>query len=106
MIANHRWLYPVLLTMSTSRILCCSLFLSIPLVSQAAPAAETKVARAPLLYVLADELDYSMRHLATPDGTKPYFLSYSVTDSSSVSVHGSLGALYRSDDDHQRTLDV
>lgn len=60
----------------------------------------------PLSQLLVEELNHSMRHLATEDGTKPYYLSYSVTDITSGSVRGSLGAVYRNDSDRGRWLDV
>ncbi|MBI2926174.1 MAG: peptidase U62 [Verrucomicrobia bacterium] len=62
--------------------------------------------QAPLLKVLAEELEHSMRHLATEDGAKPYFLAYAVTDITTRSVRASLGALQREDEDRQRSLDV
>jgi TldD protein len=60
----------------------------------------------PLIQVLAEELEHSMRHLATEDGSKPYYLSYTVTDVTSASVRGSLGAVHRNDHDRARSLDV
>jgi predicted Zn-dependent protease len=53
-----------------------------------------------------EELDYSMAHLATKDGTKPYFLSYTVTDTRSVVIQGSLGAIQSNLEDRERVLDV
>src|SRR5262249_131692 len=59
-----------------------------------------------LLEVLGDELAYSMRHLATEEKTKPYYLSYTVTDSTSASLTASLGAIFQSDTSRARRLDV
>ncbi|MSU60919.1 MAG: peptidase U62 [Pedosphaera sp.] len=59
-----------------------------------------------LLHVMGEELDYSMRHLATEDKRKPYYLSYTITDSISISLMAGLGALFRNDDSHERQLDV
>lgn len=60
----------------------------------------------PLLNVLQEELKYSMEHLALADGTKPYFIAYTITDNSSSSIRATLGALHRNDQDRQRALDV
>ena len=60
----------------------------------------------PLLQILSEELEYSVKHLATEDGTKPYYLSYSVNDISTLSISGTLGALTQNDQDHSRLLDV
>lgn len=62
--------------------------------------------REPLLKLLSDELAYSLAHLATEDGTKPYFLSYTITDLATRSVRASLGALLDDDEDRERVLDV
>src|SRR5262245_29806471 len=62
--------------------------------------------QASLLKVLAEELEDSMEHLVASDGTKPYYISYTITDTTAVSVRGSLGALHRNDADHQGALDA
>ena len=59
-----------------------------------------------LIKVLSEEMDHSMANLAMPDGTKPYFLSYAVTDRQRVSLSAELGALTSDDADHTRLLDV
>ncbi len=59
----------------------------------------------PLLDVMAKELAYSMDHLVS-EGSKPYFLGYTITDTESASVIAQLGAIYQDDQDRQRTLDV
>src|SRR5262249_43353812 len=61
---------------------------------------------APVLSLMANELDYSMKNLAMPDGTKPYFLSYILTDEQSVSISTRLGALQNDNVAHTRNLDV
>src|SRR5690349_19381066 len=66
----------------------------------------SKAANSDLLDVLDDELSYSMRHLATEEKSKPYFLSFTITETTSVSLVGSLGALVRNDDHRERQLDV
>ncbi len=60
----------------------------------------------PLLNVLGEELDYSMRNLAKDEKAKPYFLSYTISDTASVTLMGSLGALYQNDTQRARHLDV
>jgi predicted Zn-dependent protease len=55
---------------------------------------------------LGKELDYSMQNLVMPDGTKPYYLAYTVTDRKSVALRATLGALVRDDASHQRLLDA
>ncbi|HRX84614.1 MAG TPA: metallopeptidase TldD-related protein [Phycisphaerae bacterium] len=60
----------------------------------------------PLLGLLADELQREMQGLETPDGTKPYFLQYTVTDESRCNVSAELGALADEQSGRQRALDV
>lgn len=59
-----------------------------------------------LIKVLSEELEYSMKNLSMPDGTKPYFLSYTVTDNESVSISAELGGITNNDTSHRRLLDV
>lgn len=59
-----------------------------------------------LIRILAEELNYSMEHLTTDDGLKPYYLSYSLTDQHSWSVRAELGALYGEQENRRRALDV
>lgn len=59
-----------------------------------------------LLDLLAHEMDYSMRYLKMPDGTRPYYLGYTVTDVQSVSIAARLGALMIDSDSRNRRLDV
>jgi TldD protein len=60
----------------------------------------------PLLPLMQDELRLSMEKLQTPDGTKPYFIQYAVTDEKSVHVSASLGAMTADRIDHSRVVDV
>ncbi len=62
--------------------------------------------RSMLIKVLSEELDYSMSNLAMPDGTKPYFMAYTITDRQRVSISAELGALSNDDASHDRVLDV
>lgn len=59
-----------------------------------------------LLDLLGKELDYSMQNLVMPDGTKPYYLAYTVTDRKTIALGASLGALERDDASHRRLLDA
>jgi TldD protein len=70
------------------------------------PPARAAAPESALVGLLAEELKYSLDNLALPDGTKPYYLAYTVTDSSSVSMSATLGAIDGDDDNRQRTLDV
>src|SRR5690349_6791334 len=94
--------------MRASRILCWGVTVCLPLFVQADPpgSGSKDLPPATLLQPMSEELTYSMGHLVNKDGTKPYFLSYTVTDSRSATLQGTLGALYPSEDEHQRTLDV
>jgi predicted Zn-dependent protease len=69
-------------------------------------SSRAEVAEHALLPVMADELALSMEKLVSPDGTKPYFLQYSVTDTKNTSVAATLGAIHYDSDTHQRVLDV
>ncbi len=68
--------------------------------------ADDKAAEHPLLQVLQSELDESMTKLVAPDGTKPYFIQYAVTDFVNCSASASLGALESENRTHYRYLDV
>jgi len=59
-----------------------------------------------LINVMAAELKHSMEHLATEDGTKPYFLAYTITRTDTAVVSGSLGAVEQNDLHARRLLDV
>jgi predicted Zn-dependent protease len=80
------------------------LFCLSPIVSKADEPSAAK--KNPLMAAMADELDFSMRYLTTDDGTRPYYLAYTVTDVASVSVRGRLGALLSDDVSRSRLLDV
>ncbi|MFQ5654610.1 MAG: TldD/PmbA family protein [Planctomycetota bacterium] len=59
-----------------------------------------------LARILSGELAYTMEHLVTEDGTRSYFLAYTVTDISSLTIRGQLGALGENRDSRRRLLDV
>ncbi len=69
-------------------------------------SVQAEVAEHPLLPVMADELKLSMEKLVSPDGTKPYFIQYSVTDTTNTYIAATLGAVYYDNDTRQRVLDV
>lgn len=60
----------------------------------------------PLLAVMQDELALSMSRLVGVDGTRPYFIQFTLTDIQSVEVAATLGALTSDRDDHTREFDV
>ena len=47
-----------------------------------------------------------MTKLAMPDGTKPFYMAYTITDEKSVIIGAELGALMTDDQNHERLLDV
>jgi len=59
-----------------------------------------------LIKLLDNELGYSLQHLQMPDGTKPYYLAYTITDEKAVSLSARLGALEGNNAGDTRTLDV
>jgi predicted Zn-dependent protease len=70
------------------------------------PASGWAADEHPLLGLMQSELKLSMEKLVGPDGTKPYFLQYWVTDEDEVNVGATLGAVTQNAVDHSRTLDV
>jgi TldD protein len=77
-----------------------------------APAVHAQQAPLPpLLDVMTAELNRAMSTLgkaakASDKQVPPYFLSYSVTDATSVAIRAQYGALISSDDSRQRVVDV
>lgn len=69
-------------------------------------AAETETPRSPLTNWLTEELDYAMANLAMPDGTRPYYLAYTVTERQVTTLEAALGAPLRDQDFHRRFLQV
>ena len=59
-----------------------------------------------LVKVMAEELQHSMKHLVTEEGTKPYFLAYTINRVDSAVVSGSLGAVDQNDRHNRSVLDV
>jgi predicted Zn-dependent protease len=69
-------------------------------------AAEPETPRSPLTTWLAEELDYAMANLAMPDGTRPYYLAYTVTERQVATLEAVCGAPMRDQDFHRRFLQV
>ena len=80
--------------------MCC------PVLASGPEQADDQATEHPILQVLADELHYSFEHLVSADGVKPYYLSYTVTESQAITVTATLGAITSDTDSHRRTLDV
>ncbi len=59
-----------------------------------------------LMTILSEELAYEMTHLAAPDGTRPYFLSYAVYDEKKELLAASLGAVTQDRSAHERKLNI
>ena len=71
-----------------------------------ATAADRDAPAPTLVELMADELQYSMQHLVNDDGTRPYYLAYTITDLRSHTIVARLGAIYDDDTSHRRMLDV
>ena len=83
------------------------LFGAVLLVSLSAMAqSSSSAAEDPLVAVMTAELKHSMENLVTEDGTRPYYLAYTITHSDSVGLAGSLGAVEQNDQRRLRVLDV
>ena len=88
--------------MKSQRLAACGalLFLAAACFSSAPPPP------APLLRILAEELQRNFQTLQAKAEPAPYFLSYEVTEQNSRLVAGNLGALQLDDAVHNRHLDV
>jgi len=60
----------------------------------------------PIMGLMAGELTYSLGNLVSEDGTKPYFLNYTVSDERRVLISTSLGALMQQQDTSERNLNI
>ena len=60
----------------------------------------------PLLGIVQSELELSMEKLVAADGTRPYFLQYTVTDDQDVNISATLGSVTGDWVIHSRLLDV
>src|ERR1700736_2168264 len=82
----------------TALLLCIGIF--------AHRASAQKAAPGPVTQALEQEMKRAFDLLKQKGNPAPYFISYSVRESSSVGLEASLGALRTSDRDHSRLLDV
>jgi TldD protein len=81
-------------------VVSVALFLLPVPVSGDVQAGGQSVAARPIMKVMEDELRYSMDNLVSSDGTKPYYLGYTVYEESKAIFEATLGALrqdYRTD---------
>ena len=60
----------------------------------------------PLMKCLSDELEYSMQNLVAEDGTKPYYLGYTVYEEDLAVVMATLGAVTRNERTKSRELNI
>lgn len=58
------------------------------------------------LDILAQELDYNHTNLVSSEGLRPYYLGYTVTETHTVSLAATLGAVTLNIEDRRRWLDV
>ena len=72
--------------------------------AQSSPSSPPHILIRTLISTMSEELDYSMKNLALPDGTRPYYLAYTVTDVKNLIIRTELGAVTGTDDSHQRVL--
>ncbi len=56
--------------------------------------------------LLTEELKYSMKNLVTDDGTRPYYLAYTVYDEHSAVIAATLGSLTQDRVSHDRNLNI
>jgi len=59
-----------------------------------------------LLGYMADELEYSLANLVAPDGSRPYFINYTVYDEHSAVLSATLGALTQDYSAADRNLNI
>ncbi len=77
------------------------------LIVTAAPGQSSSTAQPnPLLGLMESELRLSLDKLISPDGTKPYFLQYWVTQEDEVRIAGTLGSITQNRVTQTRILDV
>ncbi len=74
--------------------------------SKKSASLQSSATPAPIMKYLADELDYSMANLTNEDGTKPYYINYTVYDEYRSIVSASLGAITQNDVSHDRNLNI
>jgi TldD protein len=67
---------------------------------------ESSVSPAPIMGLLSGELAYSMENLVSEDGSKPYYLAYTVYDEGTSVVAATLGAVTRNQTSRGRKLTI
>lgn len=75
-----------------------------------APPASEKVGELvrpqSIIAFLQDELDYSIKNLVAEDGTKPYYIGYSVYDDQTSMISATLGAVVQDQVQRDRNLNI
>ncbi len=94
---KRTWTIAVISALSTSGILRAN-----PESSRGAG----KAAPQPIMNYLADELAYTMEYLTTEDGTKPYYLNYTVYEEHTATISASLGAITQDQRGDERNLNI
>ena len=79
-------------------LVCCSLVL------QSGPSQQPE--KSLLLKAMEEELSRSMKGLSEKGNPPPYFISYDITETKSLMIIASYGALRSSSKEHSRLLDV
>ncbi len=85
---------------------CTVLLVSLGVLLAAGPDLSLAAEEHPLLAIMQSELDLSLEKLVGPDGTRPYFMQYTVTDEKGVYVSATLGSVINNTVNHSRVLDV
>lgn len=75
-------------------------------VASTATAESPEEAASPMMQTLQRELAYSMENLEAEDGTKPYYIAYTVYDEQNSIIAASLGALERDSSSRDRKLNI
>lgn len=94
------------LTLAMTKMIAMAMSLGPAVFAVQSQAAPKSTGEEVLLKTLQAELDYSMKHLATEDGTRPYYLAYTITHTTQAAVSATLGALDQDDLRSRRILDV
>jgi predicted Zn-dependent protease len=90
-----------------SVVILTALCLTVSVGAGATPGQEAEAGTPhPLLRHLTEELDYSMKNLVAPDGTRPYYLAYTVYEEHTAYVAATLGAVTLNKEDRDRNLNI
>ena len=78
--------------------------------TQITPSRETTLLKSEpatsLADLLTEELDYSVKNLVTDDGTRPYYLGYTVYDEHTAAISATLGSLTQDRVSRDRNLNI